>query len=91
MIDVWLASVTVGNDAIAPCPNATPISMRRATFGASPRATMSYNTFELVPSNKKPITCCGRSPGSSTSSCAIAVLRGEVAAVGDVARSRAVR
>ena len=42
MIDVWFASVTVGSDAIAPCPSATPISMRRATFGASPRAAMSY-------------------------------------------------
>ena len=41
MIDVWLASVTVGNDDIAPCPNATPISIMRATLGASPRAHMS--------------------------------------------------
>ena len=41
MIDVWFASVTVGSDDIAPWPNATPISMRRATFGASPRAHMS--------------------------------------------------
>ena len=26
---MWLASVTVGSDAIAPCPNAVPISIRR--------------------------------------------------------------
>ena len=36
-IDVWLASVTVGSPAIAPHSYAVPISMRRATFGASPR------------------------------------------------------
>ena len=39
-IDVWLASVTVGSDAIAPCSNAVPISMSRATFGASPAAAI---------------------------------------------------
>jgi len=30
MIDVWFASVTVGNDDIAPWPNATPMSIKRA-------------------------------------------------------------
>ena len=44
---MWFASVTVGRPAIAPCPNAVPISMRRATFGASPRAAMSYSTLGL--------------------------------------------
>ena len=35
-IDVWLASVTVGSPAIAPHSYAVPISISRATFGASP-------------------------------------------------------
>ncbi len=68
MIDVWLARVTVGSDAIAPCPNPVPISINRATFGTSPRATMSYSTFAFVPSNRNPMTWRGRSFGSSTSS-----------------------
>ena len=41
MIDVWFASVTVGSPAIAPCSYAVPISIRRATFGASPRAAIA--------------------------------------------------
>src|SRR3954447_18581309 len=46
-IAVWFANVTVGSDAIAPCRNDVRIAMRRATFGASPRAAMSYRTFGL--------------------------------------------
>ena len=40
-IDVWLASVTVGRPAIAPHSYAVPISIRRATFGASPAAAIA--------------------------------------------------
>src|ERR687897_2850627 len=48
---VWLASVTVGSEATAPCSNAVPAARSRATLGASPRAAMSYRTLGLAPSN----------------------------------------
>src|SRR5687768_17129745 len=38
---VWLASVTVGIDDIAPQRYAVPSSISRATFGASPLAARS--------------------------------------------------
>ena len=65
---VWLARVTVGIDDMAPCSKLVPISMRRATFGASPASTASWSTFGLQPSNRNPTTWSGRGPRSSITS-----------------------
>ena len=66
--DVWLASVTVGNDAIAPCSNVVPIAIKRATLGASARAAASYSTLGLQPSHKNPITRSGGAASASIKS-----------------------
>ena len=81
-IDVWLASVTVGSPAIAPHSYAVPISMSRATFGASPAAAIAYSTLGFTPSNRKPDDVPGPSGVEVEHVVAHhAVLAGEVVAV----------
>ncbi len=57
---MWLARVTLGAEAKAPWPRLVPISIRRATLGASPAATASWSTLGLHPSNRNPTTWRGR-------------------------------
>ena len=65
-IVVWLASVTVGSEAMAPWRYQSPSAISRATFGARPARAWSYSTLAFVPSKSSPITWWGLVPSRTS-------------------------